>query len=247
MSGICDTCKRKCHARTDGLKTCDFYYTSCKYKQCDELREAAVICTLAKEPETAKLLREAADTIESLRERLQERQHDHPYVGLVLGKYREKTENSNYYCGRCGYPVTDHDSYCRECGGALHESYEQVPEQEKRENGGERESCGSRWRELFGTPERAAHTSWYMIWCKYLDCDECPISDGCDIATDIDCDNGEIALLEWLRGKDETIDEPDTIRNELMDSGLLRGDALCAITATAPRSRLKPRWTVTPT
>lgn len=25
MSGICDTCRRKCHARTDELKTCDFY------------------------------------------------------------------------------------------------------------------------------------------------------------------------------------------------------------------------------
>lgn len=23
MSGICDTCKRKCHARTDGLKACN--------------------------------------------------------------------------------------------------------------------------------------------------------------------------------------------------------------------------------
>lgn len=39
--------------------------------QVDELREAAVICNLAGERVTAKLLREAADTIESLRDRLQ--------------------------------------------------------------------------------------------------------------------------------------------------------------------------------
>lgn len=39
-----------------------------------------------------------------------------------------------------------------------YESYSQVPEQVKRENGGERESYGTRWHELFGTPERAART-----------------------------------------------------------------------------------------
>ena len=43
------------------------------------------------------------------------------YVGLVKGKVHDKHEMSEYYCGGCGYPVTDHDSYCRECGGALHE------------------------------------------------------------------------------------------------------------------------------
>ena len=58
----------------------------------------------------------------------------------------------------------------------------------------------SRWHELFGTPELAAHTSWYMLMCKYMDCHDCPIADGCDMVTDIDCDDGEAALLEWLRG-----------------------------------------------
>ena len=42
------------------------------------------------------------------------------YVGLRQGKYWERTENSDYYCGGCGWKVTDHDSYCPECGGALH-------------------------------------------------------------------------------------------------------------------------------
>lgn len=44
------------------------------------------------------------------------------YVGLRRGKCWERTEYSDYYCGGCGWKVTDHDSYCPECGGALHES-----------------------------------------------------------------------------------------------------------------------------
>ncbi len=44
------------------------------------------------------------------------------YVGLRQGEYWERTENSDYYCGGCGWEVTDHDSYCPECGGALHKS-----------------------------------------------------------------------------------------------------------------------------
>ena len=44
------------------------------------------------------------------------------YVGLRQGEYWERTENSDYYCGGCGWKVTDHDSYCPECGGALHKS-----------------------------------------------------------------------------------------------------------------------------
>ena len=48
--------------------------------------------------------------------------HDNPYVGLVRGKQWERTEISDYYCGRCGWRVTDHDSYCPECGGALHKA-----------------------------------------------------------------------------------------------------------------------------
>ena len=51
-----------------------------------------------------------------------ETNHDNPYVGLVRGKQWERTEISDYYCGRCGWKVTDHDSYCPECGGALHET-----------------------------------------------------------------------------------------------------------------------------
>lgn len=42
------------------------------------------------------------------------------YVGFKIGKARErKAYISEYYCGGCGWPVSDHDSYCPECGGAF--------------------------------------------------------------------------------------------------------------------------------
>ena len=41
------------------------------------------------------------------------------YVGFKTGKIHEEHIYSEYYCGGCGYPVTDYDSYCPECGGAF--------------------------------------------------------------------------------------------------------------------------------
>ena len=59
----------------------------------------------------------------------------------------------------------------------------------------------SRYERLFGTPERAAKTAWRLLMCHITTkCDECPMGDGCDISTDANCDDGETALLEWLRG-----------------------------------------------
>ena len=43
------------------------------------------------------------------------------YVGFRLGKVHESHVISEYYCGGCGWPVTDHDSFCPECGGAFRE------------------------------------------------------------------------------------------------------------------------------
>lgn len=44
------------------------------------------------------------------------------YVGFKIGKAKEhKAYISKYYCRRCGRPVSDHDSYCPECGGAFRE------------------------------------------------------------------------------------------------------------------------------
>jgi hypothetical protein len=45
------------------------------------------------------------------------------YVGLKIGKVHEEHIESEYYCGGCGWPVTDHDSFCPECGGAFQESF----------------------------------------------------------------------------------------------------------------------------
>jgi len=41
------------------------------------------------------------------------------YVGFRVGNVHESHVFSEYYCGECGYPVTDHDSFCPECGGAF--------------------------------------------------------------------------------------------------------------------------------
>lgn len=42
------------------------------------------------------------------------------YVGFKIGKAKErKAYVSEYYCGGCGWPVSDHDRYCPECGGAF--------------------------------------------------------------------------------------------------------------------------------
>lgn len=43
------------------------------------------------------------------------------YVGFKIGKVHESRVISEYYCGGCGWPVTDHDSFCPECGGAFRE------------------------------------------------------------------------------------------------------------------------------
>ena len=44
------------------------------------------------------------------------------YVGFKIGKVHESSHIiSEYYCGGCGWPVTDHDSFCPECGGAFRE------------------------------------------------------------------------------------------------------------------------------
>ena len=106
------------------------------------------------------------------------------YVGLKKGKIHESHVISEYYCGGCSWPVTDHDSYCPECGGALHEDI-----------------GNSRYHELFGTPERAART--LAMNCYGA------TSDGCETCVNADCDgtlrNKPVLsavydeLLEWLR------------------------------------------------
>ena len=88
----------------------------------------------------------------------------------------------------------------------------------------------SNYTRLFGTPERAAQTLANV--CQFTHggelCDRCQcyLFGDCDRTLRLRSDRSIYdALLEWLKGEDEVIDEADTIRNELMDSELLRGDA----------------------
>ncbi len=104
------------------------------------------------------------------------------YVGLKQGKIHEARIISEYYCGGCGWPVADHDSYCSECGGELHEGMDK-----------------SRYTELFGTPERAARTLSIMQRCELGiigNCEECEMHDACRVR-----DGDYDALLGWLRGE----------------------------------------------
>ena len=60
------------------------------------------------------------------------------YVGFKIGKAKErKAYISEYYCGGCGWPVSDHDSYCPECGGAFRkkDSTERTCHMELRKHG----------------------------------------------------------------------------------------------------------------
>ncbi|MBQ9069314.1 MAG: hypothetical protein IJ131_09735 [Eggerthellaceae bacterium] len=84
------------------------------------------------------------------------------------------------------------ERYVQDLLDMLQESYGQVPELGERGNDGERESCGSRWRELFGTPERAALTLGDYCF-NMVSCTECGI--GCEGKRFEDGD----ALLEWLK------------------------------------------------
>lgn len=66
------------------------------------------------------------------------------YVGFKTGKLHESHVISEYYCGGCGYPLTDHDSFCPECGGALRECDADTLESE---NAKLRELCKDIWND----------------------------------------------------------------------------------------------------
>jgi hypothetical protein len=56
---------------------------------------------------------------------------------------------------------------------------------------------GTRWHELFGTPERAARTVLSLDYC-YEDCDKCPAFEICGLHSKFGRTVYEMA--EWLRG-----------------------------------------------
>lgn len=70
----------------------------------------------------------------------------------------------------------------------------------------ERGACvpyaGTRWHDLFGTPERAARTLADLQTCSLgfdLECDECAVCSLCQS----DARNDRDALLGWLRGEND--------------------------------------------
>ena len=131
-------------------------------EQIKELREKAdMLDGLEGMDNLVRMLREAADTIESLRDSLNE----------VADRWADAQVNA--------------EVYARE--NMLLKAYE-----------------GTRWHELFGTPERAARTL-FEIKCGEKSCKGCPIAEPC-AECDVMLDDGEAlraALLEWLRGDTE--------------------------------------------
>lgn len=105
------------------------------------------------------------------------------YVGFKMGKVHESHTVSDYYCGRCGYPVTDHDSYCPECGGAFRECDADCLEDETRNLKAE----NAKLRELAMDVVRYAEPEFhiglkYNVFCTrecQLRDSVCPSSDEC--------------------------------------------------------------------
>lgn len=113
--------ERGVSCRTHYLYT-SWYVGPKLYYAVDNLDGTLTIANLTPEQAIAATL--GSGTCESERDewktKAESALHENPYVGLVRGKQWKRTEISDYYCGRCGWKVTDHDSYCPECGGALH-------------------------------------------------------------------------------------------------------------------------------
>lgn len=135
--------------------------------QADELREKAdLLDGLEGMDNLVRMLSEAADTIISLRNRLQEAQG---------GVDHWRTEQVHAY-------------------GNREDAYKRVVELEA--------NNGTRWHELFGTPERAAKTVSAMCSHGIWSCDGCPLFD--EGVEHCESELGDTpSLLEWLRGDAE--------------------------------------------
>jgi len=85
------------------------------------------------------------------------------YVGFRQGKVHESHVVSEYYCGGCGFPVTDHDSFCPECGGAFRECDADDLESE---NAKLRELCADMLRTMKNTTGPYIQTNHYTLLTK---------------------------------------------------------------------------------
>lgn len=134
-------------------------------------------------PISATVLREAADTIESLRERLQEENdalRDYRASQIAVEAERRLQEIGGQAC-HATQPNYEHCKYSTNRGW----------------------SDTSRYAELFGTPERAARTL-EAIPCGNLPCSKCPMFKPCCCdGVKEDEDTFYDVLLEWLRGDAE--------------------------------------------
>lgn len=156
--------------------------------------------------DASRMLREAADTIESLRDRLQES------YGQVPEQGKRENEGEQESCGEaCG------DDRFELIGKAKRKLFECTNIESRPEEVAVLDSIlfrcwqmgwldqlrdsGTRWHELFGTPERAAQT--LTVGEKHADCSECIIREAC-YSSDMGCLIEEPdALLEWLSGDAE--------------------------------------------
>ena len=101
------------------------------------------------------------------------------FVGLRIGAMHEEHTVSEYYCGGCGWPVTDHDSYCPECGGAFQESF--ADDALEVENAKLRKQVGEACMQLGGAWVRCTElrelvrVMAYCMQCE-RDCDGCAMN-----------------------------------------------------------------------
>lgn len=101
--------------------------------------------------------------------------------GLSVEIHRDRLAPSQAIAATLGTPVT----------GETSDGYEGAP--------------GTRYSELFGSPERAAETMYtLMLNCARGDgpCERCPAFPRCNWASD-DGEETESMMLEWLRGDAE--------------------------------------------
>ena len=109
-------------------------------------------------------------------------------IAATLGKQGYYTdcddEGTHITCGQCGEYIGTAEEIAATLGGG--------------ERGTHAPHAGSRWHNLFGTPERAARTEYALEMCRVVGCEDCPARGISRVCSDFAY--SEESLLEWLRG-----------------------------------------------